>query len=106
MAKLFVLCLPFVLFLKINTKNYYEETQGYTITIDTNITPDPRKASVTGTIELYASNEETVEYYYEGQLVSERTENLSALYDTMIKCKIVLKVGVSKGASTYFLVCE
>ena len=47
-------------FLKILTEN--ENPEHYTITIDANITPDPRKISATRDIELYAYNEECNNY--------------------------------------------
>ena len=47
-------------FLKILTEN--ENPEQYTITIDANITPDPRKISATRDIELYAYNEECNNY--------------------------------------------
>ena len=47
-------------FLKILTEN--ENPEHYTITIDANVTPDPRKISATRDIELYAYNEECNNY--------------------------------------------
>ena len=47
-------------FLKILTEN--ENPEQYTITIDANITPDPRKISATKDMELYAYNEECNNY--------------------------------------------
>ena len=47
-------------YLKILTEN--ENPENYTITVDTNITPDPRKISATKDIELYAYNEECNNY--------------------------------------------
>ena len=47
-------------YLKILTENTSPET--YTITIDANVTPDPRKLSATRNIELYAYNEECNNY--------------------------------------------
>ncbi len=47
-------------YLKILTEN--ENPEHYTITIDANITPDPRKISATRDIELYAYNEECNNY--------------------------------------------
>ena len=47
-------------FLKILTEN--ENPEHYTITIDANITPDPRKISATKDMELYAYNEECNNY--------------------------------------------
>ena len=42
-------------YLKILTEN--ENPENYTITVDANITPDPRKMSATRNIELYAYND-------------------------------------------------
>lgn len=47
-------------FLKILTEN--ENPENYTITIDANITPDPRKITATKNLELYAYNEECHNY--------------------------------------------
>ena len=47
-------------FLKILTEN--ENPENYTITVDANVTPDPRKISATRDIELYAYNEECNNY--------------------------------------------
>ena len=47
-------------YLKILTEN--ENPENYTITVDANITPDPRKLSATRNIELYAYNEECDNY--------------------------------------------
>ena len=47
-------------YLKILTEN--ENPENYTITVDADITPDPRKLSATRDIELYAYNEECNNY--------------------------------------------
>ena len=47
-------------YLKILTEN--ENTENYIITVDANITPDPRKLSSTAKVELYAYNEECDNY--------------------------------------------
>ena len=47
-------------YLKILTEN--ENPEHYTITVDADITPDPRKISATRDIELYAYNEECNNY--------------------------------------------
>ena len=54
-----------VRFIKINTENNSDTEQSYTITINCNITPDPRTSTVNRTVDLYASNEAGVEYYYQ-----------------------------------------
>ena len=50
--------------IKINTQNNNETPQSFNITIDVDITPDPRIATTSKSIELYASNEEACDYYY------------------------------------------
>ena len=50
-------------FIKINTKNKTNVAQDFDITLDVNMTPDPRISTKTENIELYASNEESVDYY-------------------------------------------
>ena len=52
-------------FIKIVTKN--DTPQTYTITVDVDLTPDPRIATTTKQIELYASNENGENYYYKAQ---------------------------------------
>ena len=61
--------------IKINTKNNNDTPQTYSITVDVDITPDPRVATVSRNIELYATNEEACDYYY----------NANDIYDVMIK---------------------
>ena len=53
------------LFIKIMTQN--DTPQSFSITIDTDITPDPRIATMTRQVELYASNENGENYYYTSQ---------------------------------------
>ena len=50
---------------------------SYTITLDVNITPDPRMATVTKDIELYAANEETPNYYYSSSDIYDVNNNLN-----------------------------
>ena len=50
-------------FIKINTKNTTDAGQTFDIVIDANITPDPRIATQTENFELYAANEDGVDYY-------------------------------------------
>ena len=52
-------------FIKIVTKNDREQT--YDIKIDVDLTPDPRIATTSRNIELYASNENGNDYYYTAQ---------------------------------------
>ena len=52
-------------FIKIVTKN--DTPQSYGITIDVNISPDPRIATITKQIELYATNENGENYHYNAQ---------------------------------------
>ena len=53
-----------VKFIKINTANNSDTEQSYTITINTNITPDPRISTISRALELYASNKAGIDYYY------------------------------------------
>ena len=62
-------------FIKIVTKNDIPQT--FTITIDTNISPDPRMATSDRSIELYASNENPSEYYYKTQDIYDVNNNLN-----------------------------
>ena len=62
-------------FIKILTEN--ETVSSYNIEISLNITPDPRSATTTGTIELYASNENATGYYYSGQDIYDVNNNLN-----------------------------
>ena len=50
-------------FIKINTENKIEKEQSYEITIDCNITPDPRNVTVSRNVELYATNDAGQDYY-------------------------------------------
>ena len=52
-------------FIKIYTQN--EKPVGYIITIDCNLTPDPRIASVYKNVELIGINNEATDYYYKTQ---------------------------------------
>ena len=51
-------------FIRIKTSNI--NPISFTITIDVDITPDPRKASTTKNVTLYAKNEDGVSYGYSG----------------------------------------
>ena len=62
-------------FIKINTKN--ETPQNYTITIDVNLSPNPRIATTTSEIELYASNEAGSDYYYKVEDIYDVNDNLN-----------------------------
>ena len=66
-------------FIKINTENTAEEAQSYTITINANLSPDPRIASVQKQIELWASNEEAEDYYYKAEDIYDVNDNLDTL---------------------------
>ena len=50
------------IFLKIVTKN--DTSLSYNIKIDIDLSPDPRNATLTRQIELYASNENGTDYYF------------------------------------------
>ena len=62
-------------FIKINTQNNTPQT--YTITIDVNLSPDPRIPTTTKQVELFASNEEITDYYYRGQDTYDVNDNLN-----------------------------
>jgi len=62
-------------FIKINTEN--DEPQTFDIVIDANITPDPRIATVSRMVELWATNEETVDYYYNSADIYDVNNNLN-----------------------------
>lgn len=64
-------------FIKICTKNSESISQTYTITLDVDITPDPRIATTEGTIELYGAHDEKGEYYYSGQDIYDVNGNLN-----------------------------
>ena len=64
-------------FIKINTSNKVENAQSYVITINTNLTPDPRVATMTKQLELYASNEEVQNYYYYSEDIYDVNDNLN-----------------------------
>ena len=63
------------LFIKIVTKN--ETPQTFTITVDVDLSPDPRIATTTKQIELYASNENGSDYYYKAQDIYDVNNNLN-----------------------------
>ena len=63
--------------IKINTKNNNDTPQTYSITVDVDITPDPRVATVTKNIELYATNEEASDYYYNANDTYDVNDNLN-----------------------------
>ncbi len=62
-------------FIKINTEN--DEEASYTITINCNITPDPRIPTTPENIEIYAYNESNPNYYYEGTDIYDVNDNLN-----------------------------
>ena len=62
-------------FIKIVTKN--NTPQSYIITIDADLSPDPRIATTTKQIELYASNENGSTYFYKGQDIYDVNNNLN-----------------------------
>ncbi len=63
--------------IKINTQNNNETPQSFNITIDLDITPDPRIATTSKSIELYASNEEACDYYYNANDKYDVNDNLN-----------------------------
>ena len=64
-------------FIKVNTKNTNSTAQTFEVRIDTNITPDPRIATTTENFELWASNEEGVDYYYNSADIYDVNDNLN-----------------------------
>ena len=62
-------------YIKIVTKN--DSPATYEITIDVDLSPDPRKATSTRNIELYASNENRENYYYKAQDIYDVNNNLN-----------------------------
>ena len=64
-------------FIKINTKNTTSAGQIFDIVIDANITPDPRIATQTENFELYAANEDGVDYYYGSSDIYDVNNNLN-----------------------------
>lgn len=64
-------------FIKINTQNISNVPQTFEIAVDTDITPDPRIATSTENFELWASNEEGVEYYYNSADIYDVNNNLN-----------------------------
>ncbi len=63
------------LFIKIVTKN--DIAQTYTITLDVDLSPDPRIATTTKQIELYASNENGSNYWYKAEDTYDVNNNLN-----------------------------
>ncbi len=62
-------------FIKINTQN--ENPLTYSIVIDAEITPNPCIATVSRTVELWATNEETADYYYNSADIYDVNDNLN-----------------------------
>ncbi|MBQ2937559.1 MAG: MucBP domain-containing protein [Clostridia bacterium] len=62
-------------FIKINTEN--TKAQTYNITIDANLTPDPRLSSTAAEIELYASNGAVSSYSNEVDDIYDINDNLN-----------------------------
>ena len=62
-------------FIKIVTKN--TTLQTFQITIDVDLSPDPRIATTTKQIELYATNENGSDYYYKAQDIYDVNNNLN-----------------------------
>ena len=60
-------------FIKINTQN--ENEMDFSITIDCNLTPDPRVETRTKNIELYAINESATDYYYSSEDIYDINED-------------------------------
>ena len=80
-------------FIKITTEN--EKEASYNVTINLNIIPDPRKASATKNIELYASNENANEYCYKGQDIYDVNSNFNTTENVNKTIKAVTFVASS-----------
>ena len=64
-------------FVKINTKNNASSFQTFSITVNIDLTPDPRIASTTEYFELYAANTAASSYYYSGKDIYDVNDNLN-----------------------------
>ena len=64
-------------FIKIYTKNNSDEQEAYDITIDADITVDPRIETITKDLELYAINENTGDYYNKKEDIYDLNGNLN-----------------------------
>lgn len=62
-------------FIKIVTRN--DSPQSYSITLDVDITADPRVATTNKPIELYATNENESDYYYKAKDIYDVNNNLN-----------------------------
>lgn len=62
-------------FIKIITKNETEQT--FNISIDADLTSDPRIGTMSRNIELYASNENTSDYFYRAEDIYDVNNNLN-----------------------------
>lgn len=70
-------------FIKINTKNEKSTQEAFKIKIDTNLTSDPRIASVTKQIELYAATETVCDYQPSGEDIYDVNHNLNTIERVM-----------------------
>ena len=61
-------------FIKINTSS--ENAESFEVKIDVNLTPDTLIETLTEEFELYASNEENAEYYYNAEDIYDVNNNL------------------------------
>lgn len=64
-------------FIKINTNNIKTIEWQYEITIDVDLTPDPRIETTKSQIELYASNGVESDYYYKAEDIYDVNDNLN-----------------------------
>ena len=64
-------------FIKVDTQNVFDVPQKFNIWIYTDITADPRIATTTEDFELWASNEEGAEYYYNSADIYDVNNNLN-----------------------------
>ena len=80
-------------FIKVTTEN--DNEADYIITLNLNITPNPREASVTKNIELYASNENANDYYYKEKDIYDVNNNLNTTEDINKTTKAITFVAPS-----------
>ena len=64
-------------FIKINTSN--DEATDYILTVNCNITSDPRKETATEYFELYASNENAIDYLNTSEDIYDVNDNLNTI---------------------------
>ena len=93
------------IFVKINTTNKVKDEETYIITLNLDISPDPRIATCTGDVELYANNENECTYYFSDKDVYDINGNLNV--DELIN-KSIKKINLVAPSSllTNQIACE